>query len=69
MTAIAKTEEVNGMAISSAAPEVAVERVEREVGERAQRGSLIDCLGYVLRRGYERVCSTIFDPDRDCMRF
>ena len=57
------------MAISSAAPEVAAERVEREADEPAQRRSLIVRLGHLLRRGYERVCSAIFDPEGDCMRF
>jgi hypothetical protein len=68
MRAIADTEEET-MATSSAAPELTAEPVAREAGERAESGSLIIRLGRVLGRGYERVCSAIFDPDGDCMRF
>jgi hypothetical protein len=69
MTAIAKTEE-KAMAISFPAPEAAVqERLEREAAEHAQGPSLVAQVATGLKRGYERMCSTIFDPDGDCMRF
>jgi hypothetical protein len=69
MTAIANTEE-KAMAISFPAPEAAVQqRLEREADERVQEPSLVVSVANTLRRGYERMCSAIFDPDGDCMRF
>ena len=57
------------MAISFPAPEAAVRpRVEREAA-RIQRPSLVSQAAGVLKRGYERMCRAIFDPDGDCMRF
>ena len=69
MTATTKTEE-KAMAISFPAPEAAVQqRLEREADERAQAPSLVVNVANTLKRGYERMCSAIFDPDGDCMRF
>ena len=69
MTAIANTEE-KAMAISFPAPEAAVQqRLERETAEPTQGPSLVAQVASTLRRGYERMCSAIFDPDGDCMRF
>jgi hypothetical protein len=69
MTATTKTEE-KAMAISFPAPEAAVqERLEREADERAQGSSFVVSVATNLRRGYERMCSAVFDPDGDCMRF
>jgi hypothetical protein len=69
MTAIANTEE-KAMAISFPAPEAAVQqRLEREADERAHGSSFVVSVANGLRRGYERMCSAIFDPDGDCTRF
>ena len=57
------------MAISFPVPEAAAKRLEAEAGQHAEESSLIANAAHVLRRGYERVCSAIFDPDGDCMRF
>ena len=68
MNAIATTEE-EAMAISFPAPEAAAKRLDLHADERAQESSLLANTAHLLRRGYERVCSAIFDPDGDCMRF
>jgi hypothetical protein len=69
MTALERTEG-QAMAIPFPAPEAATEdQCERVAGDRAQKSSLIVNVGHILRRCYERVCSAIFDPDGDCMRF
>jgi hypothetical protein len=57
------------MAISFPTPEVARQSFEREAGEHAFASSAIVAAGRLLRRGYERLCSAIFDPEGDCMRF
>ncbi len=57
------------MAISFPAPEAAAKRLEPQATERAEGSQLVSKTAHVLRRGYERVCSAIFDPDGDCMRF
>jgi hypothetical protein len=55
------------MAISFPAPEAATKhQLERASGESTQLSARA---GHLLKRGYERVCSAIFDPDGDCMRF
>jgi hypothetical protein len=59
--------EAEAMAISFPAPEAAPSGRLESDGERAE--SRIVSGGHVLRRFYERVCSAIFDPDGDCMRF
>jgi hypothetical protein len=59
--------EAEAMAISFPAPEAVPSRQLESDGERAQ--SWIVSSGRVLRSVYERVCSAIFDPDGDCMRF
>lgn len=57
------------MAISVPAPEAtANQQVGRERGELQPAPSLIVDIGHILRRGYERLCSAIFDPEGDCMR-
>ena len=57
------------MAISFPAPEAATrQRVKREAAE-TQRPSLVAQVTSMLKRGFERVCSAIFDSDGDCMRF
>jgi hypothetical protein len=68
MTAITKTEE-EAMAISFPAPEAAGERLEPQAAARVEGSPLIAKAAHLFRRGYERVCSAIFDPDGDCMRF
>lgn len=69
MTALEKTEGKE-MAISFPAPEAAAKhQIEHGAGERAQAPSVVVNVGRVLRRGYERACSAIFDADGDCMRF
>jgi hypothetical protein len=67
MTALGHREE-EAMAISFPAPEAAAESLEHEAGERAAGSSLVITVAQLLRRGYERVCSAIFDADGDCMR-
>jgi hypothetical protein len=57
------------MAISFPASEAAAKGLELEGAERAQGPSLLASAAHLLRRGYERVCSTIFDAEGDCMRF
>jgi hypothetical protein len=56
------------MAISFPAPEAAPQQIGREADERTDDASLLTEAGRLLKRGYERVCSAIFDPDGDCMR-
>jgi hypothetical protein len=55
------------MAISFPAPEAATSRQLESDSERAQ--SWIVSTGRVLKSVYGRVCSAVFDPDGDCMRF
>jgi hypothetical protein len=57
------------MAISFPAQESeAKQRLAHEAVEPAGGSSLVAYVAKVVRRGYERVCSAIFDPDGDCMR-
>ena len=55
------------MAISFPAPEAAKQMLKLEA-EHAQRSSPLTSAAHLLRRGYERLNSAIFDPDGDCMR-
>ena len=62
--------EAEAMAISFPAAEMAAKhRVELATREHARETSLVAHAGQTLKRGYERVCSAIFDGDGDCMRF
>jgi hypothetical protein len=68
MTAIGQHKEET-VATSFPAPEVAAgQRVGSEVAGRAEGLSVLARAGRLLRRGYERACSAIFDSDGDCMR-
>jgi hypothetical protein len=67
MTALEHRQEEAKM-ISFPAPEAAAMRPEPEAGERTKGSSLIVSAAHVLRRGYERACSAIFDNDTDCMQ-
>ena len=57
------------MAISFPAAEVAAKQRVELATASVHGTSLVAHAGQTLRRCYERVCSTIFDPDGDCMRF
>ena len=58
------------MAISFPAAEVAARhQLERAADEPELGASQLTHAGQILRRAYERVCSAVFDPDGDCMRF
>ena len=56
------------MAISFPAPEAAgQQRVERET-EKTRPASLVSQVASVVKRGYQRLNSAIFDAEGDCMR-
>jgi hypothetical protein len=64
------TREDKAMVISFPAPKTAISRrVEPESAGTAPRHALFVGVASAVRRGYERVCSAIFDPEGDCMRF
>jgi hypothetical protein len=69
MTAIRNREE-EAMAISFPAPEVGSQRqLDSTTAERTQGPSFVAQVGRLLKSGYDRACSAIFESDGDCMRF
>lgn len=57
------------MAISFPVPEAAAQKLQIDTDKRVEGSSLAANVAHVLRRGYERVSSAIFDPDDEIVRF